>query len=82
MTEELTRIPTTRIAVRISAMAIAGTFTAPSGVMDCGSAIPKKLLRIFPKYPDHPTETADAPTINSRIRSHPMIQATNSPIEA
>ena len=31
------------------------------------------------KYPDQPTATVEAAKRYSRIRSHPMIQATNSP---
>jgi hypothetical protein len=86
LTEELVRIPTTRIAVSSSATPAAGTFRIPPAagalVIASGSVIPKKLWRILPKYPDHPTDTAEAPTMNSKIRSHPMIQAMNSPREA
>jgi len=31
------------------------------------------------RLPDHPTATVAAPSAYSRIRSQPMIQATNSP---
>jgi hypothetical protein len=37
------------------------------------------LLSRATKYPDQPTATVDAPNRYSRIRSHPMIHATNSP---
>jgi hypothetical protein len=77
----LSRMPRTRITVRISAMAAAGRFTT-SPVIAGGRLTPKKLSRMRLKYCDHPTETVAAPTVNSRIRSHPMIQAINSPIEA
>src|ERR671916_630765 len=78
---ELRRMPITRITVRINAMAAAGRFTT-SPVMAGGRLTPKKLSRIRLKYCDQPTETVAAPTVNSRIKSHPMIQAKNSPMEA
>jgi hypothetical protein len=78
---ELRRMPMIRITMRSSAMIAAGRFMT-SPVMAGGRLTPKKLSRIRLKYCDHPTETVAAPTVNSRIRSHPMIQAKNSPIEA
>jgi hypothetical protein len=78
---ELKRMPRTRITMRSNAIPAASKFTT-SPVMAGGRLIPKKFCRIRLKYCDHPTETVAAPTVNSRIRSHPIIQAMNSPIEA
>ncbi len=78
---ELSRMPMTSTTVRSNAIAAAGRF-ATSPVIAGGRLTPNKLSRIRLKYCDHPTETVAAPTVNSRIKSHPMIQAKNSPIEA
>ena len=43
-----------------------------------GMLMPRSL-RNETTYPDQPTATVDAAKRYSRIRSHPMIQATNSP---
>src|SRR6185437_15359948 len=50
-------------------------------VSDAGSLMPSSLRKAT-KYPAHPTATVDAPKRYSRIRSQPMIQATNSPMVA
>ncbi len=41
-----------------------------------------KLLSSDTKCPDQPTPTVAAPAAYSSTRSHPMIQAMNSPIVA
>ena len=41
-----------------------------------------KWLTSSRKYPDQPMATPMFPTAYSMMRSQPMIQATNSPIEA
>src|ERR1700704_4268252 len=46
-----------------------------------GTWMPRKSSRLR-KCPDHPTPTVAAPMAYSSTRSHPMIQATNSPIVA
>ncbi len=46
-----------------------------------GKWMPKPRKRLT-KYPDQPTDTVDAPIAYSSTRSHPMIQATSSPIVA
>ena len=84
---ELKRMPVTRIAVKSKAINAAGRLKVkPNGpelppVIVAGRFNPI-LCKISLKYFDQPIETADAPTRNSRIRSHPIIQAINSPSEA
>src|SRR6266550_3110821 len=48
----------------------------------CGGIVMPKLLSSETKWPDQPTPTVAAPAAYSSTRSHPMIQATNSPIVA
>src|SRR5690349_10655601 len=50
-------------------------------VRDTGRLRPKSLSKAT-KYDDHPAPTVDAPIAYSSTRSHPMIQATNSPMVA
>ena len=55
-------------------MATAPRFTGrPARVTVVGRA------RRSPAYSDQPTETTEAARVNSKMRSQPMIQATNSP---
>ena len=44
-----------------------------------GKCQPKRLSSTSFRYPENPTATAMLETAYSRIRSHPMIQATSSP---
>ena len=54
--------------------------TAPqSNSMPPISTMPEILPVTSPRYSDHPFATTDAASANSRVRSQPMIQATNSP---
>ena len=47
-----------------------------------GRSTPNASWKKATTYPDQPTLTADAATRYSRIKSHPMIQATSSPMVA
>src|SRR5690606_33082371 len=73
-------IPAIRIAVRTRTRMPAGRLTAPSSALasEAGNSngVPSSTEM---RYADQPEDTAAAPTMNSRIRSHPMIQATSSP---
>ena len=54
--------------------------TVPGAAENCaGKSIPTKSCRKLVRCPDQPTATVDAPSAYSRIRSQPMIHATNSP---
>src|SRR5687768_5367126 len=57
-----------------------GTFTSVPGAAAsaAGKLMPSCDSRVT-KLPDQPTATVAAPRAYSRIRSHPMTQATNSP---
>src|SRR5882672_6581450 len=48
----------------------------------CAGNVMPKLLSSETKWPDQPTPTVAAPAAYSSTRSHPMIQATISPIVA
>src|SRR5665213_495045 len=87
------RVPATSSNVMSTMIAAAGRFrTAPVDDQTCclasyangddtnraGSFSPKSAARLT-KYPDQPIATVTAPTAYSRIRSQPIIQATNSP---
>src|SRR6266513_4689510 len=48
----------------------------------CAGIVMPKLLSSETKWPDQPTPTVAAPAAYSSTRSHPMIQAMNSPIVA
>jgi hypothetical protein len=86
------RTPTIRIAVTTSTIRKAGRLktpctTVPSAsvavwngpIVHCGGMpipnCPRKLIT----SPAQPTDTVAAPSAYSRIRSQPMIHATNSP---
>ncbi len=43
------------------------------------AAVPPENPSTVPRYEDQPLATTAAPMANSRMRSQPMIQATNSP---
>ena len=49
--------------------------------MEGGITIPKSAKKLV-TYPAHPTATVADPKRYSRIKSQPMIQATNSPMVA
>src|SRR5690349_22926934 len=71
------RMPSTAINVRTTTISTAPTLTgASSPNSDVG-----RWSRL-PTYPDQPRATTAAPRANSRNRSQPMIQATNSPAVA
>ena len=55
--------------------------SVPSGALlkASGKLIRNVSLKRLTTYPDQPTATVAAPNAYSRIRSQPMIQATNSP---
>src|SRR5205823_1290890 len=46
---------------------------------DGGKLMPMKSRRKLVRWPDQPTATVAAPRAYSRIRSHPITQAMNSP---
>jgi hypothetical protein len=46
---------------------------------DAGMSKPRKSWQKLATCPDQPTATVAAPSAYSRMRSQPMIQATNSP---
>src|ERR1041384_1377904 len=48
----------------------------------CAGKVIPKLLSSDTKWPDQPTPTVAAPAAYSSTRSHPMTQATSSPIVA
>ncbi len=60
---------------------ISGTLTStdPVAPVNCGGIIILRSFRKLTTYPDHPTDTVDAANRYSSIRSHPIIQARNSP---
>src|ERR1700753_3947724 len=85
-------MPITSSAVTRTVMMTAGRLNtavtgAPSVTMTAvpGAALKAagnwmaQCFRQLTRYPDQPTATVEAPRAYSRIRSQPMIQATNSP---
>ena len=88
----LSLVPMTSRLVTSKAMTSAGRLMRPpsappnaSGpaLSHAGNCIPRNSLRIVPvKYPDHPTETAEAAIAYSMISAQPTVQAKNSPIVA
>src|SRR5262249_8642035 len=46
---------------------------------DAGMVMPRKSWRKLERWPDQPTATVAAPSAYSRIRSHPITHAKNSP---
>ncbi len=57
---------------------VSGSKSNGAEVSACGIDNPK-LWRKSWKWADHPCATVDEPTAYSSTRSHPMIQAINSP---
>ena len=88
----LSLVPITSRPVTSSAISSAGRLISPpsappkaSGpaLRKAGRCMPKNSFNIVPeKYPDHPTETAEAAIAYSMIRAQPTVQAKNSPIVA
>src|SRR3954468_4048046 len=77
-------MPITSSEATTRTMSAAGRLNRPSGgglISDGGMTIPKSRAKLT-KYPDQPTATVATLNAYSRIRSQPMIQATNSPIVA
>ncbi len=70
-------MPRQMTAVRISTIA-AATRLCLSPYAKLGMVMPAWSITSA-KYVDQPTATVLAPRASSRIRSHPMIQATSSP---
>ena len=65
-------------------MAVTGPFAVwtivPGAAANAaGKSIPTKSWRKLLRCPDQPTATVAAPSAYSRIKSQPMIHATNSP---
>ena len=87
----LSLVPTTSSQVTASAMSAAGRLINPpsappktSGpaLSQAGSCTPNPPRIVPVKYPDQPTETADAAIAYSMISAQPTVQAKNSPIVA
>ena len=75
-------MPFILIKVIIQMMAIAGRLMRPpssGAVMNSFGKARPKFVRILPKYPDQPIETALSAKVYSKIKSQPMTQAQNSP---
>ena len=79
----LSRMPTQSTAVTASTMNTAGRLNEPPSpgglASESGSWKPNSESMRSLKYWPQPTATAATDTAYSRIRSQPMIQATNSP---
>ena len=78
------RIPRISSSATNATIAIAGRFTTPPSALggpeiDAGSVTPKIWSSVALRYADQPTDTAEAPTMNSSARSQPMTNATSSP---
>jgi hypothetical protein len=98
LTRALSVVPIINSQVTASAMTTAGRLNAPWLKSTCGmppendhagpaarkpgNSKPVALLTRPMKYPDQPTDTADAATAYSRINAQPTIHASNSPMTA
>src|SRR5690606_5702838 len=98
LTRALSVVPIIRRRVTASAITTAGRLNMPwvkstEGIPSTkdqagpaasavGSSKPVALLTRPMKYPDQPTDTADAATAYSRISAQPTTQASSSPITA
>ena len=92
LTLALSLVPMTRSPVTNKAMNSAGRLIRPPSIPPSasgpalsqgGNCIPRNSFRIVPvKYPDQPTDTAEAAIAYSMISAQPTVQAKNSPIVA
>ena len=78
------RIPRISRKATSATIAIAGRLMSPPSALggpeiEAGSVTPKIWSSVAFRYADQPTETAEAPTMNSSARSQPMTNATSSP---
>src|SRR6187455_1598214 len=68
-----------RLKTAVTADPSASVMTDPGAALNAaGNWMPTSCRKLI-TYPDHPTATVAAPSAYSRMRSQPMIQATNSP---
>src|SRR5206468_2536041 len=85
-------MPTMSKAVTAAIMKMAGTLKravtvepsasvtrVPRAAENCGGKMIPKSFKSETTYPDQPIATVTAPSAYSRIRSQPIIHATNSP---
>jgi hypothetical protein len=68
-----------RLKIAVTVEPSASVTTWPRAAVSWGGITMPKSRRKETTYPDQPMETVTAPSAYSRIRSHPMIQAKNSP---
>ncbi len=68
-----------RLNTAVVVAPLASVITVPGAALSAAGKVIPMSCRKLTTYPDHPTATVAAPSAYSRMRSQPMIQATNSP---